>query len=184
MYTSLSGQYSCACHPHVLRVNDAKGAHYVPYAALMYLEATQRYTVLHCEGMDPLSICFNLGYFEKLLPSCFFRVHKSHIVNLHYIKLIDNERKVHLDTQQKHKIWMSADRVKEYNSAYNAWNTHQVEQQAKQQILLTMLDNLCAHFFLNIPQVGKSQPTQPPTEPPTEPPTDSLPDTPENPFVQ
>jgi len=54
---------------------------------LMYLEADSSYTILHLSGLDKIVATRSLGEFEKLLDHpMFFRIHKSAIINLNFLK--------------------------------------------------------------------------------------------------
>lgn len=54
---------------------------------IMYLEADSSYTILHISGLDKIVATRSLGEFEKLLDHpMFFRIHKSAIINLNFLK--------------------------------------------------------------------------------------------------
>ena len=54
---------------------------------LMYLEADSNYTILHLSGLNKIVASRSLGEFEGILEnSSFFRIHKSTIINLNYLK--------------------------------------------------------------------------------------------------
>jgi two-component system LytT family response regulator len=116
------GTYTNACYPHVIRVSDAEGTYYIQIRELMYLEASSCFTTFILQGGDRHIICRNLGYFEKLLPFCFVRVHKSHMVNFKYIKDIDTNRYIHLRTELAHTIVLSKNYNETYEAAFEKWN--------------------------------------------------------------
>lgn len=55
---------------------------------ILYLEASGNYTRVHLSNSElSLLSCKNLGFFEKNLSTdSFFRIHKSHIINLNALK--------------------------------------------------------------------------------------------------
>jgi two-component system LytT family response regulator len=53
----------------------------------MYLEADSNYTILHLSGQKKIVATRTMGDFEKILDQPdFFRIHKSIIINLNYLK--------------------------------------------------------------------------------------------------
>jgi two-component system LytT family response regulator len=70
-----------------ITVNELFGFKIVKLSDLMYLEADCNYTILHLSGLDKIVATRLLGDFEKILePTEFFRIHKSTIINLKYLK--------------------------------------------------------------------------------------------------
>jgi len=56
---------------------------FVPIAQILRVEGFKNYSTFHIRGRRPVTVSQNLIGFERILPeSLFFRVHKSHIVNL------------------------------------------------------------------------------------------------------
>lgn len=56
---------------------------YVPIAQIIRVEGFKNYSTFHIRGRRSVTVSKNLIGFERILPeSLFFRVHKSHIVNL------------------------------------------------------------------------------------------------------
>jgi two-component system LytT family response regulator len=54
---------------------------------IRYLEADSNYTIIHVSGLEKIISSKTIGEFEKVLdPSTFFRVHKSTIINMNYLK--------------------------------------------------------------------------------------------------
>jgi len=59
----------------------------VNVAELMYLVADSNYTTLHMTHADKVLATRSLGEFEKILDNpFFFRIHKSSIINLNFLK--------------------------------------------------------------------------------------------------
>jgi DNA-binding LytR/AlgR family response regulator len=53
---------------------------------IVRLEAARNYTVFFMQDGRQLLTSHTLAYYEAMLPSCFVRVHRSHYVNLYYVK--------------------------------------------------------------------------------------------------
>jgi len=90
--------YSAPCHPHCIRVADRKGEHLLNLGEQVYLEASgSTTTFVNMEGKR-ITICHNLGYYEKLLPPCFVRVNRTYIISFHFLQRIrpDNTLKLRI----------------------------------------------------------------------------------------
>jgi len=63
------------------------GFQMVNVSELMYLQADSNYTSLHLSGKDKILATRLLGEFEKMLENpMFYRIHKSTIINMNYLK--------------------------------------------------------------------------------------------------
>lgn len=63
------------------------GFQMVNASELMYLQADNNYTTLHLSGKDKILATRLLGEFEKMLENpMFYRIHKSTIINMNYLK--------------------------------------------------------------------------------------------------
>jgi two-component system LytT family response regulator len=70
-----------------ITISEQFGFRMVNVSNLMYLEADSNYTILHLSGLDKIVATRSLGEFEKILDSPeFFRIHKSTIINMNYLK--------------------------------------------------------------------------------------------------
>jgi two-component system LytT family response regulator len=70
-----------------ITIAEQFGFRVVKVADLMYLQADSNYTSLHLAGLERIVATRSLGEFEKILVSPeFFRIHKSTIINLNYLK--------------------------------------------------------------------------------------------------
>lgn len=70
-----------------LAIPALDGLHFFDLSTIIHLEAQSNYTVLYFSGHPKITASKTLKEFEDLLPAdMFFRVHNSHIINLHYIK--------------------------------------------------------------------------------------------------
>ena len=74
---------------HLAKITIAEqfGFRIINVSELMYLEADSNYTILHLSGLDKIVATRPLGEFEDLLEkSMFFRIHKSTLINMTYLK--------------------------------------------------------------------------------------------------
>lgn len=70
-----------------ITVPDQFGFKIIDLTKIMYLEADGNYTILHLSGFEKLVATRSLGDFEKILDgNGFFRIHKSCIINLLFLK--------------------------------------------------------------------------------------------------
>jgi two-component system LytT family response regulator len=70
-----------------ITVPDQFGFRIVEVRDIMYMEADGSYTIFHFSGLDKLVVSKPLGEIENLLDGCgFFRIHKSTILNLRFLK--------------------------------------------------------------------------------------------------
>lgn len=70
-----------------ITIAEQFGFRMVNVSDLMYLQADSSYTILHLSGLDKIVATRSLGEFEKILDNpSFFRIHKSAIINLNYLK--------------------------------------------------------------------------------------------------
>jgi two-component system LytT family response regulator len=70
-----------------ITVAEQFGFRIITVADIMYLEADSNYTILHLSGLNKIVATRTLGDFEKMLNTPeFFRIHKSTIINLGFLK--------------------------------------------------------------------------------------------------
>ncbi|MCD4680518.1 MAG: LytTR family DNA-binding domain-containing protein [Bacteroidales bacterium] len=70
-----------------ITVPEQTGFRVVNVDEIMYLQADSNYTILHFSGLNKIVACRSLFEFEKILINPeFFRIHKSTIINLNYLK--------------------------------------------------------------------------------------------------
>jgi two-component system LytT family response regulator len=73
--------------PKKITVVEKFGFQIVDTDKIKYLEADASYCVLHISGLEKIVSSKSLGEFEKILdPAVFFRIHKSTIINMNYLK--------------------------------------------------------------------------------------------------
>ncbi|MEI6277367.1 MAG: LytTR family DNA-binding domain-containing protein [Prolixibacteraceae bacterium] len=74
---------------HITKITVAEqfGFQLVNTSDIMYLEADSNYTILHLSGLKKIVATKTMGDFEKILDQpAFFRIHKSIIININYLK--------------------------------------------------------------------------------------------------
>ena len=70
-----------------ITVSEQFGFQIVETSHIIYLEADSNYTILHLTGGKKITATKTLGDFEKILDQPeFFRIHKSALINLNYLK--------------------------------------------------------------------------------------------------
>lgn len=73
-------------------IPNANGIDFILVEDIIRLEAQRNYTLIVCGEGKKFTSSKNIKHHENLLDNkMFFRVHKSHIINLKYLKSIDNE---------------------------------------------------------------------------------------------
>ena len=70
-----------------ITVAEQLGFRVLNVAEIMYLEADSNYTIFHLSGLNKIVSARTMGDFEKILePPMFFRIHKSTIINMNFLK--------------------------------------------------------------------------------------------------
>ncbi|WP_055442211.1 LytR/AlgR family response regulator transcription factor [Lacinutrix himadriensis] len=78
-------------------VPTQKGVSFIPQDEVLHLEGYEGYTKIHLINSTTIISSYNLGKFEKLINSKFFKCHKSHIINLEKVRHFENEGYVVLE---------------------------------------------------------------------------------------
>lgn len=90
-----------------------EGLEFVKISEIIHCEGLDGYTKIHLINQKPLLSSHSIGHFNKLLQSQeFYRVHKSHIINLDFIEKYLNEGYVQL--QGNLKIPVSRNRRQDF----------------------------------------------------------------------
>lgn len=82
-------------------VPTSKGVSFIPEEEVMHLEGYEGYTRIHLIDKKILTSSYNLGKFEKVLSTRFFKCHKFHIVNLGLVRHFENEGYIILDADYR-----------------------------------------------------------------------------------
>ena len=84
-----------------LIVPTLKGMSFIPQEEVLHLEGHEGYTKIHLLDKTEILSSYNLGKFEKMLESSFFKCHKSHIVNIAKVRSFENEGYVVLENEHR-----------------------------------------------------------------------------------
>lgn len=89
-------------------IKDGESCHFIPLSEIHFIESLENYARLYF-GNQKAMIKRSLNLLEKKLdPTVFFRVNRSQIINVHYIKEIhphfNNRLHIELTTGQKVKV--------------------------------------------------------------------------------
>ncbi|PHR73187.1 MAG: DNA-binding response regulator [Lutibacter sp.] len=82
-------------------VPTTKGMSFIPQDEVMHLEGYEGYTKIHLINNTTIISSYNLGKFENLLSTNFFKCHKSHTVNLEKVRHFENEGYLVLENEQR-----------------------------------------------------------------------------------
>ena len=82
-------------------VPTSKGISFIPQDEVIHLEGYKRYTKIHLINGITITSSYNLGKFEKLLNTKYFKCHKSHIINLEKVRHYENEGYIVLDNEYR-----------------------------------------------------------------------------------
>ncbi len=70
-------------------VTTLDGYELISYSDIIRLSGEDNYTRIHLKGKEPILVSKTIKFFEEILENKnFFRVHKSHIINLNYISKV------------------------------------------------------------------------------------------------
>ena len=76
---------------NLVLINHSKGFTLVDFKDIVWLEASDNYTNLFLNGQKKIIASKTLKEFESILPSTdFFRIHRSALINIHYVKEYSN----------------------------------------------------------------------------------------------
>lgn len=97
-----------------LTLPSTNGSKIVDIAQIIRIEADSNYSTFYFTQDATFTVAKSLKEFEDILPeSTFFRIHKSHIVNLDYIKYY-NKSSLELTLQNQHKVMVSRRRHSDF----------------------------------------------------------------------
>lgn len=101
-----------------ITVAEQFGFQIVNTSDIMYLEADSNYTILHLSGLKKIVASRTMGDFEKILdPSSFFRIHKSIIININYLKAYSSYEGNFVELNDGTSLSISRRRLPEFREA-------------------------------------------------------------------
>jgi two-component system LytT family response regulator len=110
-------------HIEKITIAEQFGFRIVKVADLMYLEADSNYTILHLSGLDKIVATRSLGEFEKILEQpAFFRIHKSTIINLNFLKAYSSYEGNFAELTDGTQLSISRRRLQEFREAVNQFS--------------------------------------------------------------
>lgn len=76
--------------PHCIILADKQSKYVLPLQTILRLESKRVYTIVYFKNRKELVCCKNIKVvYESLNSKDFFRVHRSHVINLREIKSIE-----------------------------------------------------------------------------------------------
>lgn len=102
--------YSLRDSPQIV-LSDTKGSHIIKTKDIMYCIAEGNYTSIVLHDQPQIVVSKNLKFFEeKLNPVNFYRIHKSNLINLNYLKLLSNDDGGHIVMSDGKTLSISRDK--------------------------------------------------------------------------
>lgn len=99
----------------VVLINHSKGFTLVDFKDIIWLEASDNYTNLYLNGQKKIVASKTLKEFETILPdSEFFRIHRSALINIHYVKEYSNHEGGEVILSDGTHVQVSKARVQEF----------------------------------------------------------------------
>jgi len=94
MYLSTQSSYQEYTPVNILLLHTSRGTQAVDCASVIRIEAISNYCKLFFSNGKTMVVAKVLAWFEEQLTGKgFIRLHRSHLVNMHFILRWDNERK-------------------------------------------------------------------------------------------
>jgi len=99
----------------VVLINHSKGFTLVDFKDIIWLEASDNYTNLFLNGQKKIVASKTLKEFETILPdSEFFRIHRSALINIHFVKEYSNHEGGEVILSDGTHVQVSKARVQEF----------------------------------------------------------------------
>ncbi|MFV0589888.1 MAG: LytR/AlgR family response regulator transcription factor [Draconibacterium sp.] len=104
--------------PKRITVVEKFGFQIIDTEKIRYLEADANYCIIHISGLEKIVSSKSLGEFEKILdPTVFFRIHKSTIINMKYLKGFSSYQGAYAILDDNTKLAISRRRAIEFKEA-------------------------------------------------------------------
>jgi len=100
---------------NLVLINHSKGFTLVDFKDIIWLEASDNYTNLFLNGQKKIIASKTLKEFESILPpSDFFRVHRSALININYVKEYSNHEGGEVILSDGTRVQVSKARTQEF----------------------------------------------------------------------
>lgn len=100
---------------NLVLINHSKGFTLVDFKDIIWLEASDNYTNLYLNGQKKIIASKTLKEFETILPEVdFFRVHRSALINIHYVKEYSNHDGGEVILSDGTRVQVSKARIQEF----------------------------------------------------------------------
>jgi len=107
-------------HTDKITIFEQSGFRILEVKLIQYLEADGNYTIIHLSSLDKIVSTKSLGEFEKILDHpTFFRIHKSFIINMNYLKGYSNYQGSFAIIDDNTKLSISRRRIIEFKQLIN-----------------------------------------------------------------
>ena len=101
-----------------ITIAEQFGFQMVNTSDIMYLEADSNYTIIHLSGLKKIVASRTMGDFEKILDQpAFFRIHKSIIINLNYLKAYSSYQGNFVELNDGTSLSISRRRLNDFREA-------------------------------------------------------------------
>ncbi|HAY71866.1 MAG TPA: DNA-binding response regulator [Saprospirales bacterium] len=100
-----------------ITIPEPFGFRLVQLEDVIYFEADGNYTLLHLNTKEKLTATRTLGDFDKILEGTrFFRIHKSYLINLNYLKGFSNYQGTFAEMQNGAKLHISRRKIIDFKN--------------------------------------------------------------------
>lgn len=114
---------SSSFRPEKITIAEKYGFRVVKVDEIIYLEGYNNYTILHLSGLDKIVATRSLIEFEHLLRGpMFFRIHKSAIINLNYLKAYSKYEGNFAELSDGTRLSISRRRLNEFKEAVDRFS--------------------------------------------------------------
>lgn len=106
-----------------ITIAEQLGFRMVKVSEIMYLQADSNYTIIHLSGLDKIVATRSLGEFEKMLENpIFFRIHKSTIINMEYLKAYSSYQGNFVELTDGTKLSISRRKLNDFREAVHRFS--------------------------------------------------------------
>jgi two-component system, LytTR family, response regulator len=113
-------QMKTAASPVTLTLPDSEGLHVVTLAEIIRLESMSNYTKFYLADGQQIVVSKTMGdYEELLLKNNFFRVHRSHIINLSFLRHYHKNNEAWVEMKDGSRVDVSDRKRKELTEKLN-----------------------------------------------------------------